>query len=514
MSMSHAGRRGSDAAVHKRGAPEQAPAQRHSRDSSRLVQLAAALNQGPAAARVQGHARAHAGAAAGDTKPVQRAEARGGHAAQSQESAQGGGLAQLSCVRSAGAGAVIQRHKWFDDADLRRARTRLSRVDEVGLGPLDVSEAELDRRPQVTGEGFTGHEYADALAATRRGITLLRAQLNERVRGNPETTPGFLQQAMAVRRQAMGYDDWRDNYRDVVAVGDPNYARESLEEWTRRSANASAGLPNYYLEDVTRALYDNWRPDNDDATHRDGAIRTFDELKRLERGRRRTRVKVYAQERNRRGPTRLEREDGLDAALSPFSYRINPDPGRPFDRSGEKSRLSLNMDVQDGAHNARRMRETVRRDPRRVNQSKIMGPASIGKRVDDGVVYLNRADIQWGGRVATRLGLRGPAVNVAPPGMHLLAPGVSYAEYAADSSTSHGESRGQLVNSAIRAQRDAEQQGNDEDSLTDFLGRAVERAGYDRNRPDLLAGTREERATRRMISAAMARRRKAMGYDD
>ena len=481
--MAQTDRRGSDAAIQKRASPQQAPGQRHSRDSSRLVQLAAALNQGPAAARVQGHARAHARVAQGTT-PVQRASVGGGRVTDSREPGQGGGLAQLSQSRATGVGTVIQR---VTDDELSRGKRDLRRVDRVGLGPVDVSGRGLRRRNDSRTR-FTGHEYADALAATRRGITLLRADLDERVQGG-----------------------------DGVVVEDPNYARESLEEWTRRSANASAGLRSHYIDGVTRALYDNWRPGSDEPRHRGDEIRTLNHLKRLEGQRGRTGVKVYAQERNRRGPTQVEHEDGLDAALSPFAYRINPVTGRRRDASGEKSRLSLNMDVQDGAYNARRMRETVRHDRRRVNQSKIMGPANIGKRVDDGVVYLTHPGLDSARRVAARLGLRGPNVSVAPPGMHLIAPGVSYAEYARGSSTSHGESRGELVNAAVRAKRRAERQGRNDVSTSALLGLEVTGAGYERMRPHLLADPQSQHAQRdehRRLRRLLAERRRAMGYDD
>ncbi|QNM98549.1 T3SS effector HopA1 family protein [Chitinimonas koreensis] len=358
------------------------------------------------------------------------------------------------------------------ELDLKRQKTALKPVGRASLGPLDVSGTSIRRSGNDTAHGFT-----DMIAATRRGITSLRGDLN-----------------------ASG----------GVSGGPANYARKSMDQWAYRTHNVvsslqSAQMQSRYTGDVTRALYDNWRADHPQS--QEHAERTFDRLDRLHQAQGISKVKVYEQG-SKLSPSEMRRQRGSDAAMHAFAYRMNPENEPRKHRSGASSRLSLNIDVNEAPEMALNMVNVVRQRPDLVRQSKIMGPSNIGKRVDDAVVYLGvkRPDVNDGRIVdqALRKDIQGPTLRATPPGMEPLSKVSGYAEYLPKSSSSHGNNRGEFVEKAVRAKL-----GGDKRGMSALMGEALDRGGYDPYQPSRIRTSAHAR-----LKNAMAARREAMGYDD
>jgi hypothetical protein len=367
----------------------------------------------------------------------------------------------------------------------------LKRADRFDLGPLDMGQHTVKRH-----EGMEGHEYADMVASMRRGITSLRADLNE---------------------------------NEGVRGDDQAYARTSMDEWARRTYNVVGTGEQYkkrYTEDVTRALYDNWRADSHEAEkdrvpHERKLFRTLDKLntEKHESG-----VKIYDQE-SKLPPNDVLYNEDVESAFGKFAYRMMPVEKRPRDKGG-KSRFSLNMEVDQSADYATRMRDQVSSDPENINQAKIMGPSHIGKRVDDGVVYLNEPNVETAKSVASNLaqGMGQPSVRSIPPGMEPILPGVSYAEYMPKSSSSHGRNRGEIIANAVHERMEEDASPNPKTSISDLVGKHIVAKGYDPEQPsriDLKAmldkrvkKSRQETGYGDLLAEKMKQMRQGMGYED
>jgi hypothetical protein len=374
---------------------------------------------------------------------------------------------------------------------LKLKKAGLEKGDRFGLGPVNMGQHDTVKRHK----GMEGHEYADMVASMRRGITSLRADLND---------------------------------QGGVQGDDKTYAKTSMDEWARRTYNVVGTGGKYkanYTEDVTRALYDNWRADstgaeNDRKEHEIGLFRT---LSQLQLGKEDQGVDVYDQ-KTKRPPHEVLHHEDIDSALGKFAYRMIPNRGRKQDDFG-MSRFSLNMEVEQSSDYAKRMYDQVSKDPENINQAKIMGPSSIGKRVDDGVVYLNRPDVEQAQTVASNLADEvGPSVRSIPPGMEQIRPGVSYAEYMPNSSTSHGENRGEIIANAVRERMQEDASPNKKSLVSDLVGKHTLEKGYDpkqpsRIRPQLFLPEKVRRVRQatgygNLLAEKMNQRRRGMGYED
>lgn len=352
--------------------------------------------------------------------------------------------------------------------ELQQGKLRLKTVGSTHLGPLDVSNATFKRSSRDTPHGF-----ADAVSAQRRGVTELRAHLNE---NGGVTGPAA------------------------------TYARDSMNEWARRAHNTVSGLTpsmqRRYGADATRLLYDNWRADSPQS--RKGAADTLVELVEASNNTPRTGVKVYDQS-SKLDPMSVLLQQGGAKAMGKFAYRMNPVQSRPSFVTGEVSRLSLNLDASEAPQMVKRMVDVVQTHPDSVRQSKIMGPGNIGKRVDDAVVYLgmNRPTVAEGQRIDQALshGFQGPQARATPPGMEPLSPISAYAEYMPGTSSSHGNNRGAFVEQVID-QKSRGQQA----PVGELMSRALQQGGYDPQQPSRIS-------LQQTLKNAMAARRKGMGYD-
>ncbi|MBL8277841.1 MAG: hypothetical protein JNL93_14155 [Pelomonas sp.] len=355
--------------------------------------------------------------------------------------------------------------------ELQAGKLALRPVRKASLGPLDVSQTSLGRAV-----GDTPHGFADAVRGMRDGITQLRAHLNDQggISGPAQT-----------------------------------YARTSMNEWARRTHQAVSGLEpamqHAYAGKATRVVYDNWRAEAPQA--RTDAQATLQTLITKSRQSQRTGVEVYDQA-SKRSPASVERHKGEEGALNRFAYRMNPIQGRAKDPSGASSRLSLNFDVAQGAQMVKRIIDVVQSQPAVVRQSKIMGPGTIGKRVDDAVVYLgmNKPSVDEARRVdhALSSGVQPPARRAAPPGMEPLSAVSAYAEYMPNTSSSHGNNRGAFVEQVVQAQALGSTQ-----STSTLMAQALSTGGYHPAQPSRIMTPMQ-----RLLTNEMAARRRAMGYED
>ncbi|MBS9439733.1 hypothetical protein EAE91_22080 [Photorhabdus noenieputensis] len=119
-----------------------------------------------------------------------------------------------------------------------------------------------------------------------------------------------------------------------------------------------------------------------------------------------------------------------------------------------------------------------------LEQAKIMGPKNLGSRTDQAVIYLSRAGIEHAQTISEKLSELLPAtafVEHTPTGMYRVGKGISYSETAAGGSSSHGQSRAQLIAAA-----------GTQSLLTDIpiekaLAHTLQTRGYDVHNPALLS---------------------------
>ncbi|WP_387690564.1 TcdA/TcdB pore-forming domain-containing protein [Photorhabdus sp. RM71S] len=121
-----------------------------------------------------------------------------------------------------------------------------------------------------------------------------------------------------------------------------------------------------------------------------------------------------------------------------------------------------------------------------LEQAKIMGPKNLGSRTDQAVIYLSRAGVEHAQTISAKLSELLPAtafVEHTPTGMYRVGKGISYSETAEGGSSSHGQSRAQLIAAA-----------GTQSLLTDIpiekaLTYTLQTRGYDVHIPALLSQT-------------------------
>ncbi|KGM27303.1 hypothetical protein KS18_15630 [Photorhabdus luminescens] len=149
------------------------------------------------------------------------------------------------------------------------------------------------------------------------------------------------------------------------------------------------------------------------------------------------------------------------------------------------SRLTINVSKVHFNVLARALTQLFNDDNRGwLEQAKIMGPKNLGSRTDQAVIYLSRAGIEHAQTIGKKLNELLPAtafVEHTPTGMYRVGKGISYSETAAGGSSSHGQSRAQLIAAA-----------GTHSLLTDIpiekaLAHTLQTRGYDVHNPALLS---------------------------
>ncbi|WP_322027433.1 T3SS effector HopA1 family protein [Burkholderia sp. BCC1977] len=367
------------------------------------------------------------------------------------------------------------------DDQLAQGRAKLRKVRTLDAGPLDATGEPVGRarwREQDDATGLprvieeSAHAFVDAVASMRHEIADVKASLDE--------------QSIGSGRAA-------------------TFARKSMQEWAGRTHRAVAGLeyPEAHLDDAKRKIYVNWRANGPETSpeQRDGDARAgLRALKKLDR--RSNGVDVRAQTRPGTHPAEYEKTHGNEAALNEFAYYVLPKKPREFSTEQPFARLTVNFDADALPAAVPRIGKTVndRRDD--VGHAKIMGPARTGGRVDDAVVYMTVANPDAAREIDAKLrkDIPPPQRPSTAPGMEPLSRTSAYAEYVEGSPGSHEMDRGEIVKQAVAGKLDG-----DARPLTELMRDAVERAGYDPQRPSHLA-------ERPAVSDARPKRRGVSGF--
>ncbi|EYU16865.1 TcdA/TcdB pore-forming domain-containing protein [Photorhabdus aegyptia] len=177
-------------------------------------------------------------------------------------------------------------------------------------------------------------------------------------------------------------------------------------------------------------------------------------------------------------------DDALDNAEA---FRMLPkDFAQRYSARGKLgARLTINVSKVHFNVLARALTQLFNDDNRGwLEQAKIMGPKNLGSRTDQAVIYLSRAGIEHAQTISKKLNELLPAtafVEHTPTGMYRVGKGISYSETAAGGSSSHGQSRAQLIAAA-----------GTQSLLTDIpiekaLAHTLQTRGYDVHNPALLS---------------------------
>jgi hypothetical protein len=351
--------------------------------------------------------------------------------------------------------------------DLLAQRSRLKPVVTLDAGPTDAAKERIVRH-RVVAQGQSGsgpsnrtvlepaHEFVDTVAKIRGEIATLRADIDA---------------------QAIGKG------------GAEQYPRDSMNEWAGRTYRAVSGSASgaYHLDDAKRKIYTNWRSNAPvQATPKQqlsDARRAFRELKKLDK--KRNGLDVVAQHPDKPSPAQFERTHGEERALGNFAYYVLPK--KPREQSGgDFARLTVNFDGKDAAKAAGRISKVVKRNPGLVDQAKVMGPARVGTRVDDAVVYMSKPDRAAAAQIDKQLrkDIPAPAAASTAPGMEPLSATSAYAEYAAGALGSHELDRGAVVMAAVERKL-----AGSSWPLTELVAAELAAAGYDPAQPSRLASS-------------------------
>lgn len=184
-------------------------------------------------------------------------------------------------------------------------------------------------------------------------------------------------------------------------------------------------------------------------------------------------------------------EENESRALSSFAYRFSPDPHREHEPSGKSGRLTINMDPKHSKEVASKLGQVL--DDTESNPTlramKMMGPARLGQRVDDAVMYLKGHNPEAARQTAKHVtealsGTKGALIDHTPPGMEHVATGISYAETKPGDSTSHGTARRKILAQAINQFRTNQKAfPSQEMNMQHHVQTAAFKAGYNPNMP-------------------------------
>ena len=351
--------------------------------------------------------------------------------------------------------------------DLLTQRSRLKPVVALDAGPTDVVKERIVRhRVAAQGQSSSGpsnrtalepaHEFVDTVARIRGEIATLRADISAQT---------------------------------IAKGGAETYPRDSMNEWAGRTYRAVSGSASgaYHVDDAKRRIYTNWRANAPvqvtPKQQLSDARRAFRELKKLDK--QRNGLDVVAQHPNKPSPAQFERTHGEERALGNFAYYVLPK--KPREQSGgDFARLTVNFDGKDAAKAVGRLGKVVKRNPDSIDQAKVMGPARVGTRVDDAVVYMSKPDRAAAAQIDKQLRkdipAPAPAAASSAPGMEPLSATSAYAEYAAGALGSHELDRGAVVMAAVERKL-----AGDSRPLTELVAAELAAAGYDPARPSRLA---------------------------
>ncbi|AOM39799.1 TcdA/TcdB pore-forming domain-containing protein [Xenorhabdus hominickii] len=149
------------------------------------------------------------------------------------------------------------------------------------------------------------------------------------------------------------------------------------------------------------------------------------------------------------------------------------------------ARLTINVDKAHFNSLANALTQLFNDDNRGwLEQAKIMGPKNLGRRTDQAVIYLSSAGVEHAHAIGNKLSELLPAtafIEHTPTGMYRVGKGIAYSETVEGESSSHGQSRAQLI--AVAGTESL----LTNTSIERTLPRTLQERGYDIQNPALLA---------------------------
>jgi len=258
----------------------------------------------------------------------------------------------------------------------------------------------------------------------------------------------------------------RARQADPALPREPPSPLRTLSEWaTTVHQQAPSGATKKDLKRITRKAYDAMAPNPTPPAMNKRAQKAHIQALQAMHASPQVPLKIAPQsqdklaEDKRSSPAGYLKRDSAKA-VGEFAYRYRPEDARPSDPQKRSGRLTVNMNPKRSRTVATALGSLLS-DPAanpNLRALKVMGPARIGQRVDDAVLYLRGHDERGAKGVASNLekslqGTPDALVDHGPPGMMRVARGISYAETVPGDSTSHGNARGKIVVAAVQDYR-------------------------------------------------------------
>ncbi|UBX49510.1 prevent-host-death family protein [Providencia alcalifaciens] len=199
-------------------------------------------------------------------------------------------------------------------------------------------------------------------------------------------------------------------------------------------------------------------------------------------------IEVKVQGKNDNNFSSLNDDELLDGA----AYRILPKNYRERynSRSMLMSRLTVNVKKEYFSDLAKALMQLYENDPHgKVMQSKIMGPKKLGRITDQAVIYFSEANLQSATEISQQLKALLPEdamIEHVPMGMYRIEKGFSYSETLEGQSSSHGESRSEMISKGIVLSLISDK------PLEQSLSKVLRVQGYDVEQPALLSQSVKE----------------------
>ncbi|MEX9947432.1 TcdA/TcdB pore-forming domain-containing protein [Providencia alcalifaciens] len=201
-----------------------------------------------------------------------------------------------------------------------------------------------------------------------------------------------------------------------------------------------------------------------------------------------THIEVKVQGQNDNNFSLLNDDELLDGS----AYRILPKNYRERynSRSMLMSRLTVNVKKEYFSDLAKALMQLYEHDPhKKVMQTKIMGPKKLGRITDQAVIYFSEANLQSATEISQQLKALLPEdamIEHVPMGMYRVDKGFSYSETLEGQSSSHGESRSEMISKGIVSSLISDE------PLEQSLSKELRIQGYDVEQPALLSQSVKE----------------------
>ncbi|MTB66583.1 prevent-host-death family protein [Providencia sp. wls1943] len=201
-----------------------------------------------------------------------------------------------------------------------------------------------------------------------------------------------------------------------------------------------------------------------------------------------THIEVKVQGQNDNNFSLLNDDELLDGS----AYRVLPKNYRERynSRSMLMSRLTVNVKKEYFSDLAKALMQLYENDPhKKVMQAKIMGPKKLGRITDQAVIYFSEANLQSATEISQQLKALLPEdamIEHVPMGMYRVDKGFSYSETLEGQSSSHGESRSEMISKGIVSSLISDK------PLEQSLSKELRIQGYDVEQPALLSQSVKE----------------------